>query len=94
MASFSLGIVSNLIARYKDQIAVSSLTAGIFWLVPGSIGVKGIATLLTKGEESDFVMQIILRIMSIAIGLYVSNIVVYPMSPKEREEQEDEFLAI
>ncbi|KAI8804858.1 hypothetical protein BJ742DRAFT_856456 [Cladochytrium replicatum] len=43
LSALALGTMSNLIARTSDDIAVGGIFVGIFWLVPGSIGVSGAA---------------------------------------------------
>ncbi|KAJ1342458.1 hypothetical protein BSLG_002957 [Batrachochytrium salamandrivorans] len=70
LTAFSLGIVSNILARYRDNIAIASVLAGIFWLVPGSVGVRGaIAAFSGNAPASAFGTEVIVRAMSIAVGL-------------------------
>jgi uncharacterized membrane protein YjjB (DUF3815 family) len=69
LSSFCLGMVANLFARFKDQIAIATLFAGIFWLVPGSLGVRGAAAAIANDGGADFAMQILLQVISISIGL-------------------------
>ncbi|KAJ8328801.1 hypothetical protein QVD99_004546 [Batrachochytrium dendrobatidis] len=93
--SFSLGIVSNLLARYRDNIAIASVLAGIFWLVPGSVGVRGaIAAFSGDASGTSFGVQIIVRAMSIAVGLFAANAIVFPIGPRKRQVYEEDSLAV
>eukprot|EP00842_Homolaphlyctis_polyrhiza_P007098 jgi/Hompol1/978/HPOL_001178-RA len=78
ISSFSLGVFSNAWARWNDDIAIASVLAGIFWLVPGSIGVRGAIAAFTQdpsavsgsgGVGTQFGIEVILRSLSIAVGL-------------------------
>jgi uncharacterized membrane protein YjjP (DUF1212 family) len=69
LSSFFLGLVANLFARFKDQIAIATLFAGIFWLVPGSLGVRGATAAIANDGGAEFAMQILLQVISISIGL-------------------------
>ncbi|KAH9250467.1 hypothetical protein BASA81_011754 [Batrachochytrium salamandrivorans] len=95
LTAFSLGIVSNILARYRDNIAIASVLAGIFWLVPGSVGVRGaIAAFSGNAPASAFGTEVIVRAMSIAVGLFASNAIVFPIAPRRRQVYEEDFLAV
>ncbi|KAJ3128417.1 hypothetical protein HK098_004493 [Nowakowskiella sp. JEL0407] len=80
VASFILGIVANIIARIKNDIAIGYILAGMFWLAPGSIGVSAAARSIAESTSSSTTMEasagaatfgitMITRAMSIAVGL-------------------------
>ncbi|TPX65319.1 hypothetical protein SpCBS45565_g05266 [Spizellomyces sp. 'palustris'] len=82
MAAFSIAIAANLYARRKNEIAVGATLAGIVWLVPGGIGVRGVMAALAKDAASSgtaFGIDMMTRAMSIAVGLYMANVVAFPI---------------
>ncbi|KAI9223897.1 hypothetical protein BC828DRAFT_402745 [Blastocladiella britannica] len=86
LAAFMIGIVSHLYARYKDDLAIANIMAGIFWLTPGVIGVKGSAMLMTDdlNGSTSFALDMILRAISLSIGLYLSSLMLFPMARKSK----------
>lgn len=72
VAAFAVGVVANAWARYFDEIAIATVLAGIIWLVPGSLGIRGAVAILNSdpsSSSSNFGFTIITRALSIAIGL-------------------------
>jgi uncharacterized membrane protein YjjB (DUF3815 family) len=69
LSAFALGLVANLFARYRDQIAIATLFSGIFWLVPGSLGLRGATEAVSSDGGTAFAMQILLQVISISIGI-------------------------
>ncbi|KAJ1551455.1 hypothetical protein HK096_010799 [Nowakowskiella sp. JEL0078] len=81
VSAFIIGVVANLIARVRNEIAIGSVLAGIIWLVPGSIGVTAAAQSIAKSTSTStdateasagaatFGISMITRAMSIAVGL-------------------------
>ncbi|KAI8927237.1 hypothetical protein BC831DRAFT_453323 [Entophlyctis helioformis] len=97
LSSMSLGLVANIWARYRDDIAIASVLSGIFWLVPGSVGIRGAIAAFSQNLATSgtiFGTEIILRTLSIAVGLYVANAIMFPMTPKRRQTDEADALAI
>ncbi|KAL2917561.1 hypothetical protein HK105_202846 [Polyrhizophydium stewartii] len=95
LAALALGIVANAWARLRDSIAIAAVLAGILWLVPGAVGIRGaIAAFSGSSMGLSFGTEILLRTMSIAIGLFIANALVYPMAPKHRRVMEDDSLAV
>ncbi|KAI9187867.1 hypothetical protein H9P43_002258 [Blastocladiella emersonii ATCC 22665] len=85
-AAFVIGIVSHLQARRKNDIAIASILAGVFWLAPGQIGVRGAAMLMSddlKGSTS-FAIDMLVRALNVSIGLYVSGLLLFPMIRKSK----------
>ena len=73
-AAFALGIAANIYARRTNQVAIGGILAGIFWLVPGSTGVRGAIAAFQKDDASTsggagFGLDMIVRAMAIAVGL-------------------------
>ncbi|KAI8048211.1 hypothetical protein BDF21DRAFT_392905 [Thamnidium elegans] len=83
--AFALGLFGNIYSRITKRLALVPLIGGIIVLVPGSIGVRG-AIHLFDGSNSDntgsFVFQVLGIALSLTLGLFLSNLVVYPMGRK------------
>ena len=92
-AALALGVVANTFARRNDITAIPSIFAGILWLVPGTVGVKG-ALDAFSGGGANFAMVIIARTISITIGMYIANVLVFPMNPMQKIEAENESMAV
>ena len=80
VGAFALGVVSNLYARYKDRPAQVVQVPAVFLLVPGSMGFRGMTSLLERdtlsGVETLFAMFVVA--MAIAAGLLVASAVIPP----------------
>jgi uncharacterized membrane protein YjjP (DUF1212 family) len=80
VGAFALGVVSNIYARWKDRPAQVVQVPAVFLLVPGSLGFRGMSSLLDKntlsGVETLFAMFVVA--MAIACGLLVASAVVPP----------------
>ncbi|KAJ1960980.1 pheromone-regulated protein prm10 [Dipsacomyces acuminosporus] len=80
VASFVLGLVSNIWSKITGQTAYMILLPGEMFLVPGSVGVRGFSSLLTKqgGQGAQLAMQMMTTCLSIMMGLFASTFLVYP----------------
>ncbi|KAJ2388121.1 pheromone-regulated protein prm10 [Coemansia sp. RSA 2611] len=80
VASFVLGLVANTWSKFTGQTAYMILLPGEMFLVPGSVGVRGFASLLSKdgAQGAQLAMQMITTCLSIMIGLFASTFLVYP----------------
>ncbi|KAJ1832133.1 pheromone-regulated protein prm10 [Coemansia sp. RSA 2711] len=80
VASFVLGLVANTWAKITGQTAYMILLPGEMFLVPGSVGVRGFSSLLSKdgAQGLSLALQMITTCLSIMIGLLASSFVVYP----------------
>jgi uncharacterized membrane protein YjjP (DUF1212 family) len=80
VGAFALGVVSNLYARWLDRPAQVVSVPAVLLLVPGSMGLRGMTSLLDKetltGIETVFAMFIVA--ISIVAGLLVANAVFSP----------------
>ncbi|KAI9362466.1 hypothetical protein DFJ73DRAFT_948833 [Zopfochytrium polystomum] len=94
-AAFVLAIVANMWALSKNDVAIASIVAGVSWLVPGQLAVRSATQALAfdtaaSSGGTTFGIGMILRAMAIAIGIYMANIAVHPIS----SNFEDKILTI
>jgi len=80
VGAFALGVLSNLYARYLDRPAQVVQVPAVFLLVPGSMGFRGMTSLLDKNTLSGVDTLFAMFVVAIAIvaGLLVSNAVIPP----------------
>ncbi|KAJ1902245.1 pheromone-regulated protein prm10 [Kickxella alabastrina] len=80
VASFVLGLASNMWSKVTGQTAYMILLPGEMFLVPGSVGVRGFSSMLSKdgGKGAQLALQMITTCLSIMMGLFASSFVVYP----------------
>ncbi|KAI8323478.1 DUF1212-domain-containing protein [Martensiomyces pterosporus] len=80
VASFALGLVSNTWSKITGQTAYMILLPGEMFLVPGSVGVRGFSSLLSKesGQGMQLAMQMMTTCLGIMMGLFASTFLVYP----------------
>ena len=80
VGAFALGALSNLYARVLDRPAQVVQVPAVFLLVPGSLGFRGMSSLLASdtmnGVETLFAMFV--AAIAIVAGLLVANAVVPP----------------
>jgi uncharacterized membrane protein YjjB (DUF3815 family) len=81
--AFSLGIASNLFARYRARPASVMSVPGLLILVPGSLGYFSLSAFMERdvqhGIEAAFTMTIVAA--SIVMGLLMANVVVPATRP-------------
>ncbi|KAJ2627088.1 pheromone-regulated protein prm10 [Coemansia sp. RSA 1694] len=84
VASFVLGLVANIWSKFTGQTAYMIMLPGEMFLVPGSVGVRGFASLLIQdggssgGQGAQLAIQMITTCLSIMMGLFASSFMVYP----------------
>ena len=80
VGAFALGVLSNLYARLLQRPAQVVSVPAMLLLVPGSMGFRGMASLLDRdtltGVESVFAMFVVA--LAIVAGLLIANAVVSP----------------
>ena len=80
VGAFALGVMSNAYARWLDRPAQVVQVPAVLLLVPGSLGFRGMSSLLDKdtlsGVETLFAMFVVA--IAIVAGLLVANAVVSP----------------
>ncbi|KAJ2080785.1 pheromone-regulated protein prm10 [Coemansia sp. RSA 988] len=80
-ASFVLGMVANIWSKFTGQTAYMILLPGEMFLVPGSIGVRGFTSMLSREEGAKglgLALQMITTCLGIMVGLFASTFLVYP----------------
>ena len=80
VGAFAAGVLANAFARARQRPAQVVLTPAVLLLVPGSMGFRGMASLLGRdtltGVETVFEMFVVA--VAIVAGLLVANAVVSP----------------
>ncbi|KAI7824782.1 hypothetical protein BC939DRAFT_396390, partial [Gamsiella multidivaricata] len=88
LASFSIGFCGNIYQRVTHQLTFQAVVCAVFFLVPGSLGLKGAMALFTDDMAGgvNFALQMVITAIAISVGLFASALVVYPMG-KSRSAQ-------
>ncbi|KAF9354355.1 hypothetical protein BGX26_007808 [Mortierella sp. AD094] len=88
LASFSIGFVGNIYQRMTHQLTFPGVICAVFFLVPGSLGLKGAMAWFTDDMTGgvNFALQMVITAIAISVGLFASALVVYPMG-KARSAQ-------
>ncbi|KAI1317284.1 hypothetical protein EDD11_008772 [Mortierella claussenii] len=88
LASFSIGFVGNVYQRVTHQLTFQAVVCAVFFLVPGSMGLKGAMAWFTDDMAGgvNFALQMVITAIAISVGLFASALVVYPMG-KARSAQ-------
>jgi uncharacterized membrane protein YjjB (DUF3815 family) len=80
VGAFALGVLANLYARWLDRPAQVVSVPAVLLLVPGGMGLRGMASLLDRdtltGVDTVFAMFVVAT--AIVAGLLVANAVVSP----------------
>ncbi|KAL3692257.1 hypothetical protein R1sor_005908 [Riccia sorocarpa] len=77
IASFAVGLTGTAYSHFQGDLPLVMVLSGILLLVPGGIGVRGVATMLDDDVLSGmgFVFNMLVVGLSITIGLLVSKII-------------------
>ncbi|KAL6059641.1 hypothetical protein QOT17_014083 [Balamuthia mandrillaris] len=77
LAAFGVGVLANFWSRYNRHPTIIYTIAGILLLVPGSMGLKGVASLLQNEvvEGINFGFKMIVISLSIAVGLVIASLI-------------------
>ncbi|ORZ22726.1 hypothetical protein BCR41DRAFT_380408 [Lobosporangium transversale] len=88
LAAFSIGLLGNIYQRLTRQLSFQAVCCASFFLVPGSIGLKGAMSIFTDDMAGGilFARQMVATAISISVGLFASALVVYPTG-KQRSPQ-------
>ncbi|KAG0240777.1 hypothetical protein BGX31_001665 [Mortierella sp. GBA43] len=88
LAAFAIGFLGNVYQRLTRQLSFQAVVCAVFFLVPGSMGLKGAMSLFIDNmtEGVNFALQMVLTAIAISVGLFASALVVYPMG-KTRSAQ-------
>ncbi|KAF9436629.1 hypothetical protein BGZ76_003426 [Entomortierella beljakovae] len=88
VASFAIGFLGNIYQRVTHQLTFPGVVCAVFFLVPGSLGLKGAMAWFTDDMTGgvNFALQMVISAIAISVGLFASALVVYPMG-KARSAQ-------
>ncbi|KAF9915549.1 hypothetical protein BX616_005909 [Lobosporangium transversale] len=88
LAAFSIGFMGNVYQRITHQLTFQAVVCAVFFLVPGSMGLKGAMAWFTDDMAGgvNFALQMVITAIAISVGLFASALVVYPMG-KARSAQ-------
>lgn len=80
LGAWSMGCLSNILARLRDKPAMMTILPGILLLVPGSMGFRSIHALLSDNVSSgaEIALTTFTVAMSLVIGLFISNLTIAP----------------
>lgn len=80
LGALSIGVASNIYARYLDRPAMVPLTPSLLIMVPGSLGYLSLTSFLDRRavEGVELAFGMILVAMSLVGGLLASNAIVPP----------------
>lgn len=88
LAAFAIGFCGNVYQRMTHQLTFQAVVCAVFFLVPGSLGLKGAMAWFTDDMVGgvNFALQMVITAIAISVGLFASALVVYPMG-KARSAQ-------
>ncbi|KAF9923409.1 hypothetical protein FBU30_006543 [Linnemannia zychae] len=88
LAAFAIGFCGNVYQRLTHQLTFQAVVCAVFFLVPGSIGLKGAMAWFTDDMSGgiNFALQMVVTAIAISVGLFASALTVYPMG-KRRSAQ-------
>ncbi|MBT4793472.1 MAG: threonine/serine exporter family protein [Halobacteriovoraceae bacterium] len=80
MAAFMIGIFSNLFSKLRNRPSLITLLPGIIFLVPGSLGIKGLNLIFNHNiiEGINTSIQMFILSITIVTGLLIANIFLSP----------------
>lgn len=61
--------MANVYGRMHNTIVISSIYAGVLWLLPGALGVSGARSAFGSQNGMGFVMEIVNQVFGISVGL-------------------------
>lgn len=81
IAAFTIGLCGNIYQRLTRQLTFQAVVCAVFFLVPGSIGLKGAMAWFTEDMSSgmNFALQMVVTAIAISVGLFTSALAIYPM---------------
>ncbi|KAI8578161.1 hypothetical protein K450DRAFT_248402 [Umbelopsis ramanniana AG] len=83
--AFVVGLLGNLMHKFTGKMSFDAVLLGVFFLVPGSLGLKAAlgtfsdsTTGVNGGQGAYFALAMIESAIGITVGLFVATLVVYP----------------
>ena len=80
LASFAVGLYSNLALKITGEPPLVSLCVGATLLVPGSIGVRGAYSVLHQSDTNTgfFPLQMLTIALGLSAGIFAADMIIYP----------------
>ncbi|KAJ2910402.1 pheromone-regulated protein prm10 [Coemansia aciculifera] len=85
IAAFAMGLFANGMATFTNhRSAIEPILGGVQLLVPGSLGLRTVLAFITSSGNSsgNFLYDMFSTSLSIAVGLFLSGMVVFPNRKK------------
>ncbi|KAI8323575.1 DUF1212-domain-containing protein [Martensiomyces pterosporus] len=85
IAAFAMGLFANIMASFSNhRSAIEPILGGIQLLVPGSLGLRTVLAFISSSGNSSgsFLYDMFSTSLSIAVGLFLSGMVVFPNRKK------------
>ncbi|ORY06960.1 DUF1212-domain-containing protein [Basidiobolus meristosporus CBS 931.73] len=84
ISTFAIAVIGNVYSRITHNLGYVAVLGATIMLVPGSLGVKGVLAALDDDSQqgTGLPFQMIVIAMSLAVGLFIGSLVVYPMGKK------------
>ncbi|KAF9122522.1 hypothetical protein BGX30_001923 [Mortierella sp. GBA39] len=86
VSAFVVGLLGNIYERLTHELAFVPILGAILLIVPGGMGVRSSLLLLDQSgnaaQGTVFALQMIIVALSIAVGLFASTLIVYPLGKK------------
>ncbi|KAF9104223.1 hypothetical protein BGX27_010191 [Mortierella sp. AM989] len=86
VSAFVVGLLGNIYERITHELAFVPILGAILLIVPGGMGVRSTLLLLDEsgnsGQGTLFALHMILVALGIAVGLFASTLVVYPLGKR------------
>ncbi|KAF7730798.1 hypothetical protein EC973_001316 [Apophysomyces ossiformis] len=83
--SFAVGLIGNLLTKFTGKMSFDAVLLAIFYLTPGSLGLKAALGLFGAASNTEFASQgagfalsMIESAIGITVGLFVATLIVYP----------------
>lgn len=81
ISAFVVGIVGNAYGRFRNRLALVPILPSILCLLPGSVALMGTSAFIDSdiSNGTKFVFQVVQVALSITVGLFVANMIVFPI---------------
>ncbi|KAG1058180.1 hypothetical protein G6F43_000004 [Rhizopus delemar] len=83
--AFVVGLLGNVLSKMTGKMHLDAVIVGIFYMVPGSLGLKAALGFFGRNEHGEFANQgagfalsMIETCIGISVGLFVATLLVYP----------------
>ncbi|KAI7898259.1 uncharacterized protein BX663DRAFT_525723 [Cokeromyces recurvatus] len=83
--AFVVGLLGNLLTKITGKMSLDAVIVGVFYLVPGSLGLKAALGFFDNSGASEyanqgagFALSMIETSIGISVGLFISTLIVYP----------------